>query len=151
MYQFTVVEIITKISEVKKKNLASLIHLKLFFFYGINSRKYLFSFPGQFGSYRFINSYQTVGKHHLLQTQEIGASHVSKWTTLHFLEEGKGLEIVFGSSMKQSIIYLSFYRAFGKFSKMKGVSDHFKGLSLLTLNKSILKVAVIHKICSKVL
>lgn len=89
-----------------------------------------------------------MGKHHLLQPQVIGASHVPKWTTLHFLKKEKGLEIVLGSSMKQSIIYLSFYRAFGKFSER---CDHFKGLSLLTLNKSILNVAVIHKICSKVL
>lgn len=43
-----------------------------------------------------------------------------------------------------------FYGAFGKVSEMKGVII-FKGLSLLTSNKSILNVAVVHKICSKVL
>lgn len=107
-----------------------MIHLKLFFFYGINSRKYLFSFPGQFGLVTgSLIPIRQMGKHHLLQPQVIGASHVPKWTTLHFLEKGKGLEIVLGSSMKQSIIYLSFYRAIGKFSEMKGViilkSSHY--------------------------
>lgn len=74
----------------KKKNLESLIHLKLFFFYGINSRKYLFSFPGQFGLViGTLIPIRQMGKHHLLQPQVIGASLVPKWTTLHFLKKWK--------------------------------------------------------------
>lgn len=109
-------------------SLESLIHLKLFFLYVTNRRRDLFSFPVQFrpviGSLTPLSTIRRMEKHHLLQPQVIGGStraNCSKMDDLALSEKAKKIWVVPGSLMKRSIIYLPFYRAFGKFSEMKGV------------------------------
>lgn len=122
----------------------------------INSRKGLFSFLGQFclvtGSL-IPFFYQTDGETSTPTTTGNRCTCKSQ-----LLQNGQpctfwGREktwMVLGSFMKQSIIYLPFLQSTWKVL-WNGRCDHFKGISLLTLSKSILNVAVVHKICSKVL
>ena len=66
-----------------------------------------------------------------------------KCTSLHFLRKGKGFEWFWQPQEATDHIFAFFTEHLE--SSLDERCDHFKGISLLTLNKSILKAAVVHK------
>lgn len=137
--------------------LESLIHLKLSFSMSISiaERTYFHFWHCSIlvtGSLIPFSTTRHMERHHLLQLQVTGASaraNCSKIDKPALFEKGKRIWMVLGNLKKQLVIYLPFLQSIWKVLWDERC-DHFKGISLLTLNKSILKAAVIH-LCSKVL